>query len=261
MNWENLTSPEFQRAVKTAKNLCILPLGVLEKHSDHLPIGTDMLIINSVAALAAEKEPAVVFPSYYCTQILEARHWPGAIAIGRDLLMNLLENVCDEIARNGFTKILLLNGHGGNNSFLPFFLMSMLEKNKPYVLYLTGYGFAEQYPEIRKIIETDGNIHAGEVETSLMMALFPDLVKNKNIPNNPALPLRRKKLPPGVSTSIDWYADFPDHYAGDARLSSPEKGKQILAVCVEYTVSVIKAIKEDKTVPELMRKFYNKVFH
>jgi creatinine amidohydrolase len=259
MNWENLTSPEFEKAVKKSRNLCILPLGILEKHGDHLPLGTDMQIAHRIASLAAEKESAVVFPAYYFTQIFEAKHWPGAIAIGRDLMPNLLENLCDEIFRNGFTKIYLLNGHGGNRYFLPYFLQCVLEKNKSYALYLSDIGLIAGDAEIKKIMETDFDYHAGEIETSLMMALFPDLVKSNCIPDAPANPRGRKKFPMGVMTPIDWYADFPDHYAGDARPSSAEKGKQILAVCVEYVVSVIRAIKEDTVVPGLMRKFYGSV--
>jgi creatinine amidohydrolase len=261
MQWENLTAPDFKEAVRKTGGLCILPLGVIEKHSGHLPLGTDMMIIHSIACLAAEKEPAIVFPPYFLTQIFEARHWPGTLAIGRTLMQDVLFNLCDEIARNGCSKIYLLNGHGGNNHFLPYFIECTLEKKKSYTPYFSGYCPDGIYQEVRKIMETDFDYHAGEIETSLMMVLYPDLVKSKNIPDVPGNPLGRQKLPEGVVTPVGWYADFPDHYAGDARPSSAEKGKKILSLCVDYVASVIKAIKEDATVPGLMKTFYGLTSH
>jgi creatinine amidohydrolase len=62
MNWEHLTSPEFAAAVETSGGVCLVPLGVIEKHGDHLPLGQDVIYIHDVCSLAAEREPAVVSP-------------------------------------------------------------------------------------------------------------------------------------------------------------------------------------------------------
>ncbi|MBN1698573.1 MAG: creatininase family protein [Spirochaetales bacterium] len=261
MRWETLTASGIKDAIKKTGGLCILPLGVLEKHGNHLPVGTDMFIIHSVACRAAEKEPAVVFPPHIYTQIFEARHEPGAIAIGRTLMQDLLENICDEIARNGFKKIYLLNGHGGNVHFLSYFTECMLEKEKPYTIYFSGYGLDVLYEEIKKTMESELSYHAGEIETSIMMAIYPELVKSANIPSSPAYPLGRQHLHAGVSTPIGWYADFPDHYAGDARPSTAKKGEQILERCIDYVVSVIGAIKKDKTIPKLIKKYRSSISH
>ena len=64
MQWENLTSPEFAKAVKET-GVCVIAFGVVEKHGEHLPLGTDFLNGHKLACLAAEKEPAVVFPPFY----------------------------------------------------------------------------------------------------------------------------------------------------------------------------------------------------
>ena len=97
MQWENLTAPDFAAAVKETRGVCLLPLPCIEKHGEHLPLGTDLFIGMEIARRAAEIEPAVVFPPFYLTQILEARHQPGTIAIGTHLMLKLLEAVCDEI--------------------------------------------------------------------------------------------------------------------------------------------------------------------
>ncbi|HOX06895.1 MAG TPA: creatininase family protein [Planctomycetota bacterium] len=135
MRWEELTAPDFARAVRRTKGLCIVPVGVVEKHGDHLPLGTDYLYASAVAARAAELEPAVVFPPYYFGQIHEARHLPGTVALSSRLIVELLGEVCAEIARNGLKKIVLLNGHGGNRHLVPF-VKSALEAERDYAVYL-----------------------------------------------------------------------------------------------------------------------------
>jgi creatinine amidohydrolase len=72
MQWENLTSPDFAAAQRET-GVCVLALGVLERHSEHLPLGTDFLNAHRLACLAAEREPAVVFPPFYFGQIYPAR--------------------------------------------------------------------------------------------------------------------------------------------------------------------------------------------
>jgi len=89
MNWELITSPEFEQAVDECGGVCILPLGVLEKHGDHLPLGQDAIYSHRIATLAAEQEPAMVFPQFYLSQILEAKMVPGTITLGEDLIIPL----------------------------------------------------------------------------------------------------------------------------------------------------------------------------
>jgi creatinine amidohydrolase len=76
MQWEHLTSDEFALAVRLT-GVCILTMGVVERHGTHLPLGTDYLSGHAIACLAAEKEKAVVFPPFYFGQIYEARCFPS----------------------------------------------------------------------------------------------------------------------------------------------------------------------------------------
>ena len=136
MNWEELTAPEFSKAVTECGGVCILPIGVIEKHGNHLPLGMDAINAHEVAEQAAEQEPVMVFPFYYFGQNTHAKCEPGAIAIRFELLLPLLESVCDEIARNGFHKIIFYNCHGGNLNLLNYFCEKMLDCEKPYMVYL-----------------------------------------------------------------------------------------------------------------------------
>lgn len=117
MNWEKLTSIEFARAIKEV-GVCIIAFGVLERHGDHLPLGTDYLNGHKLVTAASEIEEAVVFPPFYFGQIYEAKCFPGTLTIKPDLLLNLVQNIFDDIARNGLKKIILYNAHGGNDAFL-----------------------------------------------------------------------------------------------------------------------------------------------
>jgi creatinine amidohydrolase len=178
MQWEALTAPDFTRAVQET-GVCILSLGVLEKHSEHLPLGTDMLLGHKVACMAAEIEPAVVFPQFYFGQIYEARAFPGALTLKPTLLVDLLWGVLDEIGRNGFKKIVLFNAHGGNHHWLRFVLQSALWEEKPFQVYLAEQWFnQEDEAEWAKLRQTDYGGHACEQETSEVLGCYPEWVKN-----------------------------------------------------------------------------------
>lgn len=96
MYWEELTAQDFQKAAKETQ-VCVIPMGVVEKHGYHLPLGTDMIIGRTIAGMAAEIEPFVIFPYYFFGQINEARHVPGTIAVSPKMQMELLEEVAEEI--------------------------------------------------------------------------------------------------------------------------------------------------------------------
>ena len=112
--WEELTAEDFRAAIQQSKGTCLLPFGILEKHGPHLPLGTDLLNVRFAALHAAQQEFAVVFPEYYFGQIFEAKHEPGTVAYSADFQLKLLQETTDEMARNGCKKIVIVNGHGGN---------------------------------------------------------------------------------------------------------------------------------------------------
>src|ERR1700750_2383277 len=79
--WDELTASDWPRALERSSHTCILPIGILEKHGPHAPIGSDLIQVREWAARATKKEYAVVFPDYFYGQINEARHEPGAFAL------------------------------------------------------------------------------------------------------------------------------------------------------------------------------------
>ncbi len=177
VRYEELTGPDFLRAVVKSGGTCLIPLGILEKHGPHLPLGTDLLDSREVALRAAQKEYTLVFPPYYFGQIFEAKHQPGTIAYSEKLIWDLLQETCDELSRNGLKKIILVNGHGGNTNFIHFFCQAQLASRKDYaVLIFNPSRDPETNEKIKKMRKTTMESHAGEMETSTVLAHRPDLV-------------------------------------------------------------------------------------
>src|ERR1700752_1624780 len=119
--WEELTAPDFVQAIHQSQGVCVLPFGIIEKHGPHLPLGTDLLDVRFPVTNAVKQEYAVVFPEYYFGQIFEARQQPGTVAYSLSTQLTLLQETVSEMARNGCKKIVIVNGHGGNESLLPLF--------------------------------------------------------------------------------------------------------------------------------------------
>jgi len=256
MQWEHMTATEFASAARET-GVCVIAIGVIEKHSEHLPLGTDFLNGHEIACLAAEKEAAVVFPPFYFGQIYEARCFPGTVTLKPTLLLELIQGVLDEIGRNGFEKIIVYNAHGGNTFLLGFLAQCSLWEEKPYsVYYHTGTLTAEREKEWASILETSNHAHACECETSISLANHPQLVKMDRLPPEPAEPLRRLEHLPSTFAGISWYADYPNHYAGDARPASAEKGRLLRNLQVDSLADFIAAVKADHVVPDLNREFF-----
>src|SRR6266705_1384305 len=80
VQWEELTAADFRSGIQQSQGACLLPIGILEKHGPHLPLGNDLINVRYVSLHAAQQEYAIVFPEYYFGQIFEARHEPGTVA-------------------------------------------------------------------------------------------------------------------------------------------------------------------------------------
>jgi creatinine amidohydrolase len=255
VKWEELTSSDFVMAVKQAHSVCVLPFGILEKHGPHLPLGTDLINVRYSAVHGAEQEYAVVFPEYYFGQIFEAKHEPGTIAYSPRLQLELLQETTDEMARNGCKKILIVNGHGGNNNLLPFFAQSQMASPHDYVLYVYSRG---AYPPGRPAMKSKVDSHAGESETAHTMISRPDLVHMDRATDESGADRNRLDLPAGVYTGIWWYAKFPDHYAGEGAVATKELGEFDMKAATTNIANAIRAIKADQVSPRLQDEFFGR---
>jgi creatinine amidohydrolase len=258
VHWEELTAADFRAAIQQSQGTCLLPFGILEKHGPHLPLGTDLINVRYAALNAAQQEYAVVFPEYYFGQIFEAQHQPGTIAYSGHLQMELLQETTDEMARNGCKKIVIVNGHGGNNNLLPFFAQTQLEEPHDYVVYVFGL---VQPPPGGPPLKTPMDMHAGESETSDTLVSRPDLVHLERAGSESGADLARLKLPEGLYTAIWWYARFPNHYAGDASPANRARGEYEMKAWIASIVDAVKAVKADQTSLQLQNEFFEKAMH
>jgi creatinine amidohydrolase len=256
--WEELTAPDFVKAVAKSGATAIVPLGIIEKHGPHLPLGTDLLDVRELVSRAVDEEYALVFPPYYFGQIFEARHQPGTLAYSQRLIWDALQETVDEIARNGIRKIILVNGHGGNNSFLPFFCQSQLARRRDCAVYLFQPARdAADDAGLQAMRKTPLDLHAGEVETSTLMAHRPDLARTERAGSQSGSDRDRVGALPDTYTAIWWYARFPNHYAGDGSPATSELGDAVLSAQARQLVAMIRAVKADKKVIELQRQFFD----
>ena len=255
---EELSAPEFIQAVKKSSKTAILPIGVFEKHGPHMPLGTDLYTAREIALRAAEKEYTVVFPWYYFSQINEARHQPGTIAYSPELIWKVLQETLNELIRNGFKKIIIINGHGGNNAFLEYFGVAQLSEKRDYSLYWFKPSYVqEMLKKAEALTQKDKyDQHAGNREKSMVKAIVPDLVHPEKAGEQSGVDLERMKNLPYVFSKIWWYASYPNHYSGDGTKANAQAGELILNSVVEQFVKVIKNIKADKNVPELQEQFF-----
>lgn len=259
--WDELTASEWPKALNMSGHTCILPIGILEKHGPHVPIGSDLIQVREWAARATKKEYAVVFPDYFYGQINEARHQYGTFSLPERVVWDLLEATCDEIGRNGFDKIVIINGHGGNPELIRYFIQTRLEKKRGYAVYFfeppSDSAYRAKMAGLHKS-NPAGDQHAGERETSSLLYLRPDLVKMDSAGNESGANQNRLDIP-NVYTAIWWYADFPNHYAGEGGKASVELGRLVNEHYIESLVAALKAIKADTKTLELQNEFFNRV--
>ena len=240
--WEELTAGDFKEAIAKSQATCLLPFGILEKHGPHLPIGTDLLNARYVAEHAAEEEYAIIFPEHFAGQIFEAKHEPGTIAYSPELQLRLLQETTDEMARNGCKKVVIVNAHGGNEYLLPYFAQSQLYKPHDYVVYVQ---WGHESGKKAGTEKPGPDFHAGETETSRVMATRPNLVHIDRARSESGAEQKRVKLPESVFTGIGWYARFPYHYSGDGTLATQELGQADLGSWIATVVRAMRAIKAD----------------
>ena len=259
VKWEELTAEDFRTAIQQAKGTCLLPFGILEKHGPHLPLGTDLLNVRYAALHAAQQEFAVVFPEYYFGQIFEAEHQPGTVAYSMELQLKLLQETTDEMARNGCKKVIIVNGHGGNEHLLPYFAQAQMASPKDYVVYVLDGERSRTGGPAKK--STGVDYHAGENETSNTLYTHPELTHVDRAGRESGADQKRQNVPEFLYTGIWWYARFPNHYSGDGSVATKELGEWNVQGWISTIAEAIRAVKADDASLKIQNEFYEKSKH
>ncbi|HEV3259712.1 MAG TPA: creatininase family protein [Gemmataceae bacterium] len=216
--------------------VAVLPFGATEPHNLHMPYGTDNfqveVIADRVCAQAYRAGARVVLlptiPFGVNTNHLKV---PGALtcSVTPTTLLHLLADLVDSLERQGLRKLVLLNGHGGNE--LKPLTRELHHRTRVFLCVCDWYRMAaDAYADI---FEQPGE-HADEVETSLGLAFFPDLVRMELADEGAARPTRFEAINRGwVSITRPWHLVSTNTGLGDPRAASPEKGQRLMEVLVD----------------------------
>jgi creatinine amidohydrolase len=230
--------------------VALIPVGSIERHGPHLPMGCDTLVAERVAAEVAAVEPVVVLPVMAYTYVPQPMMQPGAINIKSSLLLSFLATVLDEVHRNGFGKIVLMHSHGGNIPMSQTILQHVLEEAKPYALYSIQPWAGAALGDVRETAEVG---HACELETSVAMALFPELVR-MDLLGDRTYPAEKTLDVGSAQTPVDWIARYPTCCVGQPQTASPEKGRKLVQMWVDNVVDALRKTKRDQVVPQWMAR-------
>ena len=259
MLWSEITQTDLEKFDENT--VAILPIGSIEAHGPHLPLGTDFLDVYRIAIEAAKKTGSLVLPPVTFGYAAETRHLPGTVSFKAETLLKVLEDICDEVARNGFRKILILNGHGGNKRLLQVFHREILNEGKDYQLYVALGPFKSFLDVFEKIRETKIIGHACELETSLILYMYPDLVKLDRITIKGEVGEVSVQDDPRIiplsdtESLVDWPSYCHEGYVGDPRKASMQKGEKLVRKWLETVVKIIDLIKKDATTAGVMKKY------
>jgi len=238
-NWQDLTMPAFEDLRQQTRTV-LLPLGSLEEHGPHLPLGTDAFHAMEVARRVARLRPVVVAPPLFYGMCRSTREHPGTVSIAGDALRALLLDLGREFHRQGMRHLAFLSGHAGGTHMSAIVeaaerLLAELPEARIAVVNLLDL-LREVLADKPDLVKTRGDAHAGEVETAIMMAAYPDLVQDSapaewpSFPNYLLVRDKRRYWPGGV-----W---------GNPAAATATQGEEILEAEVARLVKVIDELEE-----------------
>lgn len=240
-----LTWPQARRRFREV-DVALLPVGAIEQHGPHLPLDIDAwdaaYQCEQVASRCTEPRP-LVLPGIPYGVSYHHEDFPGTISVSPDTLAQIVYEVGMSAARNGIRKLLIVNGHGGNGAALAFAAQKL---NRDAHIFVAVDSGETSDAEISAMLETGGDAHAGEYETSTALATRPHLVFLEHATReDPRFDSRFLDFDSEVS--LEWFvrtARISDSGTlGDPTLASAEKGEQIWAVTIGNMVELVEYLK------------------
>jgi len=238
---DELTMPEAEEAVEQGK-IVILPVGSVEEHGKHLPLCTDCLQPENVAVEVAKKAGCLVAPAIRYGVCTETRNFPGTISVGFDSLHSMVHDVLDELVRQGFRRLIVLSGHAVSlhMAALKLAARDVLDKYSEEskrralrIIVLCDYDFAYELRG-KQFDARDG--HGGEIETSRILVIRPDLVKGRTEKNFTEMP--RFEI---VENPKDFW---PNGIQGDPYKASVEKGRNVNKYIIDKMLALVKELNK-----------------
>ncbi|MDQ6434266.1 creatininase family protein [Mesorhizobium sp. LHD-90] len=232
MRFEELTSPEVDLLDRDATVL-VLPLGSVEQHGRHMPLGTDTMLAHAVSLAAADQAgDAVVLPPPWYGFSAHHMRFAGSVTLRAETLMAMIEDIVGSLVQHGFRRILIVNGHGGNGGVIDVLASTLGHRHygRARIAALTYFQLARAAIATLRQSEPGGMGHACEFETAMVQHIRPELVKIERAATTYPDPGSRYLTTDLLGGSaIRTYHDFgdlsPTGTLGDPSLATPEKGK------------------------------------
>ncbi len=243
MKFAEMTAYEI-KAVEREQTLVMFPIAACEQHGKHMPTYTDSILCGAVASAVEQKMPEAVLllPTLWVGASQHHLRWGGTLTATLETYTQLLCEISKSALDNGFRRLLLLNGHGGNIDPMHVAMREMQLDYRNCLLSSASYwSIAEG--EIAACMEDNIHTmgHACEVETSLMMHLRPELVKQSEIEDGSDF---LKDNVAGVNISRDMLQRTKTGTAGSPHLASPEKGAKMFTAIVEKVSEAVAMLQK-----------------
>lgn len=252
-----LTWPEALRRFKEV-DVALLPVGSIEQHGPHLPLDTDAFDAYYLALRVAEacRDPKpLVLPLIPYGVSYHHEDFSGTLSASPDTLSRLVYDIGTGVARHGITKLVIINGHGGNSPALHFAAQMINRDAHIFTCVDTG---ETSDPDVDALAETPNDVHAGEIETSTALAVRPSLVRME----------AAKKFVPRFSSryldftskrSVGWYARVaklsPQGILGDPTKADEEKGRRMWDIMIKNLVELVEELQV-LTLDEIYQRRY-----
>ncbi|MGC2779364.1 MAG: creatininase family protein [Bradyrhizobium sp.] len=231
LHWPTIGTPE------TARWIAVLPLAATEQHGPHLPLGTDVYIAEAylagVRALLPAELPATFLPVQPVGISTEHVDYPGTLSLPTDVALRSWQAIGESVARAGIRKLVIVTSHGGNSAAMTLVAQDLRASHRMLVVTTSWSRFG--VPDgLFSADELRHGIHGGAVETSIMLARHPALIRSGAIADFPSSGAEMEKTNRVLSTQrpapLAWQTQDlnASGAVGDATQASADKGERVL---------------------------------
>jgi creatinine amidohydrolase len=257
--YEEFTWPEIRDAV-AQNRVAVLPVGTVEQHGPHLPLVTDVLTASEMSRRAVERLPgkAVLLPPVYYSFNEHHLDFPGTIAVEGQTIVNYVTDIGRSLAHHGFSKILLVNGHGSNVPFLDVAARNITNRTEAICAMVSWWSLIPRalFDELRESEFPGGMAHGCELETSVLLYLRGDLVQfekaQKDISFQPTEFFYWDLQAPAPVQFQEWFSRYSrTGTVGDPTKATAEKGRRFIEAVVDRMVALIEDFRARKIEPRV----------
>jgi creatinine amidohydrolase len=241
-SWAELTADEA-RSLDPERTVVVLPVAAVEQHGPHLPLGTDTIIVEALVRHAVASPRAAMLlalPTLAIGHSLEHANFGGTLSAAAETLLALWGDVARSVARTGARKLVLLNAHGGQRSIVD--LVAVRARAELGLLAVRANYFAFGVPDgLFGADELAEGLHGGELETSLLLHLRPDLVRREQLAHFRSRVPVREHFGPERAVGYGWLAEdlHPSGCVGNAAAADADRGAALYAHLCERLDALI----------------------